>query len=325
MKRGLKTCIPFARSICEVSWGCGLPHQHYRTLLALSRRSPAYCRAMRWVEATFDFQGTDGQLTFSAGEVIAVVNQGEPNEWWEGEVRGVRGWFPSGFCSAPFDEGIEQETADGQGKRYAMALYAYQGSTPDELSFSAGDVIEVTDCEQAWWSGSLAGTVGVFPGNFVEMMADSAAAGGAGASKAGGTGMVDLSKALGAAVSKARSAKDDGSGRATEASDASGASGATASESMPQATFVLSSSHAGNWDKHETGDASGWATAKSAGSDLCRVGYAERPVDATSYRSGSRHVWQHAAFADVRARTRLHATHCVASAPSLRHLCGTSA
>ena len=67
----------------------------------------------RYVEATFDFQGEGDQLTFSAGEVIEVTQQGAEGEWWEGSCRGVTGWFPSNFCSEPYEEGLSADPTGG--------------------------------------------------------------------------------------------------------------------------------------------------------------------------------------------------------------------
>lgn len=49
----------------------------------------------------------------------------------------------------------------------ATALYDYEAQAEGDLSFSAGDVIEVTRkglTENEWWSGKLNGKVGQFPG-----------------------------------------------------------------------------------------------------------------------------------------------------------------
>ena len=49
------------------------------------------------------------------------------------------------------------------------ALYPYAAENPDELTFEPGEIISVIDKEDsAWWKGSLRGTIGVFPSNYVE-------------------------------------------------------------------------------------------------------------------------------------------------------------
>jgi len=55
------------------------------------------------VQATYDFPPEQqGDLGFRAGDIIEVTQQGEADGWWEGTLNGQTGWFPSGFCSAPF-------------------------------------------------------------------------------------------------------------------------------------------------------------------------------------------------------------------------------
>jgi len=54
----------------------------------------------------------------------------------------------------------------------ATALYDYEAQAEGDLSFSAGDVIEVTRkglTENEWWSGRLNGKVGQFPGNYIKL------------------------------------------------------------------------------------------------------------------------------------------------------------
>ena len=157
----------------------------------------------RVVEALFASPAAEpGQLTFVAGDVIQVITAGEPDGWWEGSLRGTKGWFPSSFCSAPFSDGIDAPGDHAPAQMRAVALYAYQAATPDELSLQPGDVILITDAEQSWWTGELRGQTGCFPANFVEMMRDDGGSKGA----PNAAGMMDLSKALGAAVAKGRAA-----------------------------------------------------------------------------------------------------------------------
>lgn len=48
------------------------------------------------------------------------------------------------------------------------ALYDFVGSSPDDLTFRAGDEIRLLDTSQEWWRGELNGRVGMLPNNFVE-------------------------------------------------------------------------------------------------------------------------------------------------------------
>ena len=55
-----------------------------------------------WVVAQYGFEsGEPGDLVFGEGERIRVVKATESrDDWWEGEVRGVRGMFPANYCVA---------------------------------------------------------------------------------------------------------------------------------------------------------------------------------------------------------------------------------
>lgn len=55
-----------------------------------------------WVTALFEFAGQgQGDLVFNEGDRIRVVKKtGSTDDWWEGELRGVRGSFPANYCKA---------------------------------------------------------------------------------------------------------------------------------------------------------------------------------------------------------------------------------
>ncbi|KTW29421.1 hypothetical protein T552_01372 [Pneumocystis carinii B80] len=56
-----------------------------------------------------------------------------------------------------------------KGKECAVALYDYEAQMEGDLSFKAGDRIEIikkTDKKNDWWTGRLNGVEGVFPGNY---------------------------------------------------------------------------------------------------------------------------------------------------------------
>lgn len=51
-----------------------------------------------FVRALYPYTTSDaGSLSFRAGDLIQVLNQLD-NGWWDGWLRGVRGWFPSNYC-----------------------------------------------------------------------------------------------------------------------------------------------------------------------------------------------------------------------------------
>ena len=46
--------------------------------------------------ATYDYDSTDGGISFKKGDRI-VIKQKDDSGWWQGELDGVPGWFPSDF------------------------------------------------------------------------------------------------------------------------------------------------------------------------------------------------------------------------------------
>ncbi|KAF9056403.1 BAR-domain-containing protein [Panaeolus papilionaceus] len=55
--------------------------------------------------------------------------------------------------------------------KYVVALYDFEAQADGDLSFSAGDKIELVEKTQSsedWWTGRLNGVQGVFPGNYVQ-------------------------------------------------------------------------------------------------------------------------------------------------------------
>jgi len=58
-----------------------------------------------------DFTPQEGALSclaFRAGQVIHVFNR-DPTGWWDGEVEGRRGWFPSNYVSSEIAPLKEEE------------------------------------------------------------------------------------------------------------------------------------------------------------------------------------------------------------------------
>ncbi|BDD57145.1 hypothetical protein MPDQ_003490 [Monascus purpureus] len=58
------------------------------------------------------------------------------------------------------------------GVETVTALYDYEAQAHGDLSFSAGDVIEIvhrTDNQNEWWTGKVDGREGQFPANYVEL------------------------------------------------------------------------------------------------------------------------------------------------------------
>ncbi|XP_069092154.1 CD2-associated protein [Pleurodeles waltl] len=60
-------------------------------------------------------------------------------------------------------------------KEYCRALFSYEGSNDDELTFKEGDIITLISKDTGdvgWWKGELNGKEGVFPDNFAAIIQD---------------------------------------------------------------------------------------------------------------------------------------------------------
>ncbi len=61
-------------------------------------------------------------------------------------------------------------TNNNKGAKQVRARFHFKGSNePDELLFSKGDIITVTQqVDGGWWEGELNGRTGWFPSNYVK-------------------------------------------------------------------------------------------------------------------------------------------------------------
>eukprot|EP01129_Flabellula_baltica_P015463 TRINITY_DN7891_c0_g1_i1.p1 TRINITY_DN7891_c0_g1~~TRINITY_DN7891_c0_g1_i1.p1 ORF type:complete len:372 (-),score=84.11 TRINITY_DN7891_c0_g1_i1:111-1226(-) len=52
----------------------------------------------------------------------------------------------------------------------ARGMWAFTAEGPNELSFNAGDIIEILEQNGEWWKGTLNGKTGLFPANYVSLV-----------------------------------------------------------------------------------------------------------------------------------------------------------
>jgi len=76
--------------------------------------------------------------------------------------------IPTPTPTNPFG-GVRPLPPQAQTKPSAKALWDFNGSNPDELSFKAGDIIIIHEKTGDWWKGESRGTVGLLPGNYVQL------------------------------------------------------------------------------------------------------------------------------------------------------------
>eukprot|EP01118_Nematostelium_gracile_P011217 TRINITY_DN3950_c0_g1_i1.p1 TRINITY_DN3950_c0_g1~~TRINITY_DN3950_c0_g1_i1.p1 ORF type:complete len:460 (-),score=158.47 TRINITY_DN3950_c0_g1_i1:52-1431(-) len=60
--------------------------------------APVESHGSAMATALYDYDAENpGDLSFKEGDVIYILDQSDPSGWWEGELKGVRGFFPSNF------------------------------------------------------------------------------------------------------------------------------------------------------------------------------------------------------------------------------------
>jgi hypothetical protein len=116
--------------------------------------------------------------------------------WWEGtNGRNQRGLFPASYVevqssapvavvqplpvSLPVQVPVAVQApiptpipapAPVSKQKTAVAIYDYEAAEDNEISFATGDTIHDIDfVSDDWWSGTVRGKSGLFPGNYVEL------------------------------------------------------------------------------------------------------------------------------------------------------------
>ena len=165
---------------------------------ARSRRAPS---GGRFVTALYDCEAEeDGELCFTRGDRIQLLDDTHDEGWWRGELNGHVGLFPSNFARADLDAPQPPQPAQAEqprksarlyrtafadaralvaalpdaarasSGRFALALYDCQAEEDGELCFSKADRITLLDTShEGWWKGELAGRIGLFPANYVSV------------------------------------------------------------------------------------------------------------------------------------------------------------
>jgi hypothetical protein len=122
------------------------------------------------------------EIPLQEGELITDVVQTDEG-WWEGtNSQGQRGLFPATYVEikthaipasapAPIAEPVPVPSSQSAPiSKSAIAIYDYDAAEDNEITFVTGDTItEIDFVSDDWWSGTVRGRTGLFPGNYVEL------------------------------------------------------------------------------------------------------------------------------------------------------------
>ncbi|XP_051879994.1 intersectin-2b isoform X4 [Pristis pectinata] len=121
----------------------------------------------------------ENHLNFSKDDVIDVLEQ--QDNWWFGEVRGAKGWFPRSYVKVISEQAqlsvesgpvyasvVKSSSPVSQAGEEYIALYSYESTETGDLTFTAGEVVLVTKKDGEWWTGVIDDRTGVFPSNYVK-------------------------------------------------------------------------------------------------------------------------------------------------------------
>ncbi|KAK2021387.1 SH3 domain-containing protein [Colletotrichum zoysiae] len=83
----------------------GLPSDHGNVVAKKKPPPPPPAKRLKaleeYVVAQYDFSGGDGDLSFREGDRIRIIKKTETDQdWWMGELGGVKGSFPANYCKA---------------------------------------------------------------------------------------------------------------------------------------------------------------------------------------------------------------------------------
>jgi son of sevenless-like protein len=98
-----------------------------------------------YVKALYDYDADDRtSLSFRQGDIIQVITQLESG-WWDGVINGVRGWFPSNYCTVvqrPADNvDNDRNPVDLEDEHDSHSLGGTDYTNSDNESLSANDTI----------------------------------------------------------------------------------------------------------------------------------------------------------------------------------------
>uniref|UniRef100_A0A8C1NQY0 SH3 domain-containing protein n=1 Tax=Cyprinus carpio TaxID=7962 RepID=A0A8C1NQY0_CYPCA len=133
----------------------------------------------RCVVARFAFEGEEGELSFTEGDVITLMEYVN-EEWGRGLLNGQTGIFPLSFIQAieetealPRKPALDSPAPPAGARIRGRALYDFTPECEDELSLKAGDVVcGLEDMDAEWFLGESGGKRGIIPKNYIQVLLD---------------------------------------------------------------------------------------------------------------------------------------------------------
>ena len=97
--------------------------------------------------ALYDFESSvAGELSFHTDDKLLILQQNN-NDWWTAlSTDGSKGFVPANYLKLVSDE---EDTTDSA--KLAVALFAFHGNTPNELSFNIDDKLIILQQSGEWW------------------------------------------------------------------------------------------------------------------------------------------------------------------------------
>jgi hypothetical protein len=112
------------------------------------------------VRSLYSYEGQRAEdLSFATNMTIIAHPSKSGGDWWYGTMvkDGKSGFFPQTYVQE-----VEQA--------HATALYAYEGTSADELPFTEGDVLTIVDrSETDWWKAERDGLIFIVPAAYLEV------------------------------------------------------------------------------------------------------------------------------------------------------------
>uniref|UniRef100_A0A7E4URR4 SH3 domain-containing protein n=1 Tax=Panagrellus redivivus TaxID=6233 RepID=A0A7E4URR4_PANRE len=184
----------------------GHPHEY--------KEGPMAVDAAIFAIAKYNYEPTrPDELRLTRGDSVRVLEQSSDG-WWNGELNGQTGWFPSNYVEtapAPSTQSSnhQHQQFGGHGDVFAAAtngggsdkvletvhaLYNFDAQSAEELSFRQGDILDIIEHPEhdpEWWRArNAAGQTGLVPTNYIKVVSANGSSNGAKPASTNGNGQV---------------------------------------------------------------------------------------------------------------------------------------